>query len=436
MHSLIVCRTLAVLIAAVVSLRQEPAETAIPLDRAEAMFQLAERLSAEDGGQLWATSLYGPMLFVDANSRAVVANQADQENALKQSGKLWIGTLPDNIQPANTSLEWGGVRWTMVLWSALQGSVYDQGKLMMHESFHRLQPRLDFEAASPTNSHLDEEQGRAWMRLEMRALAEAMIREGAERKQAAMDAILFRAMRHSLVGDVAAQQEAALETNEGICEYTGFRLSGLPSPAISQRAAVALERMDKSQSLSRSFAYATGPAYGLLLDEYHPSWRQAAATEKDMAKMLSKALLFVAPDNLESMSQERLTKYQGRFLLADERIRSEQRAAQVKELRARFVENHVLRIVTTSEMHYSFDPNGAQSLDATRIVYTPLRASDNWGTLNAPDGGMIDFDAPMSIVLPIPEGATIDTVGWELNLQQGFRLDAPHDGNWRIVDER
>ncbi len=99
-------------------------------------------------------------------------------------------------------------------------------------------------------------------------------------------------------------------------------------------------------------------------------------------------------------------------------------------------EHRVLRITTTPEMRYSFDPNQAESLDAKRIVYTPLQASDIWGTLNAPDGGMIDFGSPMSITVPVPDGATIDSVGWQLNLAKGFRLDTPKEGNWHIVRDK
>ncbi len=399
------------------------------------MFRLAEHLSNRDGGKLWGIGLYGPMLFVDSASRTLVANQADQEGLLQQSGNLWVGSLPDDVPPANTSLEWAGVRWTMVLWRSLPGSVYDQGKLMMHESLHRLQPQLGFEAASPANAHLDDEPGRVWLRMEMRALAEALIREGAERQHAARDALLFRAMRHLQVGESAAREEAALETNEGICEYTGFHLSGLPSPAIWQRVAVALEQMDSSQNFSRSFAYATGPAYGLLLDEYQPLWRQSVAEEKDMARMLAQCLDVRPSENPESEANEQLKRYHGLVVLDEERASSEQRAARVRALRAQFVEQRVLEITTTPEMRYSFNPNGAESLDATRIVYTPLQVSDIWGTLNAPGGGMIHFKSPMTITLPVPDGATIDSVAWQLELKNGYRLDASPAGNWRIVPE-
>ena len=411
-------------------------DSAIPLDRASAMFDLALRLSNADGGALWKTSLYGPMLFVDARSRTVVANQPDQAGNLKQQGKLWVGTLPADVQPANTSLNWAGVRWTMVLWGALPSSVYGQGRLMMHESLHRLQPQLGLPAASPPNAHLDEENGRAWMRLEMRALAEAMIRLGDERKQAGVDALVFRKMRHTLVGETAAQQEVALETNEGICEYTGLRLSGLPYHAMPQRAAVVLERMENSANFSRSFAYATGPAYGFLLDEYDEDWRQTVAKQKDMAGMFAKAIGYSNPVYLRDDAAKRLEKYQGRFVLAEEQKRSATRVERVKELRAKFVEGRVLRITTGPDMRYSFNPNRAESLDAKKIIYTPLQVSDAWGRLEAPAGGMIDFGPPMAIVLPVPAGATPENVPWILSLENGYRLETPSNGNWKIIKSK
>ena len=71
----------------------------------------------------------------------------------------------------------------------------------------------------------------------------------------------------------AAADEAALETNEGIPEYTGVRL-GLATP--QERIAYAVYDLSffvEAPTFVRSFAYATGPAYGLLLDQADPDWK-------------------------------------------------------------------------------------------------------------------------------------------------------------------
>src|SRR5271168_2909081 len=91
----------------------------IDLTKAAQYFAEAQQLSAADGGWLWGVALYGPMFFVDAETRAVVANQADAEGKLTQRGAVWTGKLPQEIGPANTAIQWAGVHWTMMMWPLL-----------------------------------------------------------------------------------------------------------------------------------------------------------------------------------------------------------------------------------------------------------------------------------------------------------------------------
>ena len=51
----------------------------------------------------------------------------------------------------------------------------------------------------------------------------------------------------------------------------------------------------ESPSFVRSFAYATGPAYGLLLDDSDPGWHRRLATGRRMDLMLATALRLPAP---------------------------------------------------------------------------------------------------------------------------------------------
>ena len=65
---------------------------------------------------MWGTRLYGPMLFVNRRSRALVANQADKQGRLRKAGAVFTGVLPDEKNIANTASEWAGRRWTMIIW--------------------------------------------------------------------------------------------------------------------------------------------------------------------------------------------------------------------------------------------------------------------------------------------------------------------------------
>jgi hypothetical protein len=57
----------------------------------------------------------------------------------------------------------------------------------------------------------------------MRALAEALSHDGDGRRAAIRDALDFRARRRALFPG-AAEEEDALERNEGMAEYTGLVL--------------------------------------------------------------------------------------------------------------------------------------------------------------------------------------------------------------------
>ena len=118
----------------------EASTTIAPAAAMEA-FAEYEEAAVADGGALWGRELLGPMLFADARTRAVVANQPDEQGKLVERNGVFVGTLPLEVGIANTALDWAGVRWTMVMWPLPQER-YSRVTLLMHEAFHRVQPTL------------------------------------------------------------------------------------------------------------------------------------------------------------------------------------------------------------------------------------------------------------------------------------------------------
>lgn len=412
----------------------KPLDPAIPFELAKIYFDQAKSLAAGDDGDLWGTSLHGPMIFVETQSRFAVANQADEQKHLQLVDGLWCGTLPADVQLANTSIEWSGVRWTMVMWNGIPQNRFARGRLLMHESLHRIQPALGFNAASPINAHLDSMVGRIWLRLEMRALAAALVHQDSDRdcRNHIRAAMLFRAIRRAECRGNCASEEDQLEANEGICEYTGFRLCGLPESVLSDRAAVELERSESSPSLTRSFAYTTGPALGLLLDQWEPEWRKSFIAEPILAARLASAVA-LPPERIAREQAMELAKdygWQEIFLVESER--DAKRRARLEQLAAQYEQGRVLEIVTTPNFRFSFDPNAAESLDAQRVVHKPVTASDDWGTLDARQGALIDFQSPMKLILSLPNDATPESLPWKLDLAPGYELDSSDVRVWKI----
>ncbi|HVF40015.1 MAG TPA: hypothetical protein VM939_08940 [Gemmatimonadaceae bacterium] len=402
--------------------------TPIDITMARAYFEELRQLGQSDAGKLWGRAVSGPMIFVHASSRTVVANEADANGLLSAQDGVWVGRLPPDMNAANTGIDFGGKRWSMVMWP-VSDSKYARRRLLMHESFHRIQPALSLSGPDRSNAHLSTANGRIWTRLEWRALTEALLRTGAERKQALIDALVFRARRRTL-SPTAAEDERILELNEGLAEYTGLVLSGLPRGALHDRAAVQLAQYEQQESFVRSFAYASGPAYALLLDAAGIPWRRGIRASSDLSAMTAQAY---GIGRVEASLAEKLTdRYSGARMIADERARDAARVQNEVRLRARFVDGPTLTLPIGNSFSFSFDPNGAVSLPGVGTVYETSRITDEWGILEVTSGGVLLLRKAdgifTGVVVPAPKaGQTTVGEGWLLtpeprwSVQQGVR---------------
>jgi len=421
------------LLAPTPSVAQEPA---IDVEHARAYFREAERLSDTDGGQLWGVELYGPLLFVDPATRTVVANLS--ASRLSETAGVYTGDLPADQNAANTAIQWSGRRWTMLVWP-LPSNRYDRQRLLAHEMFHRVQPDLGLPMSSPPNQHMATLEGRIWTRLEWRALAEALIRTGRDRTAALLDALAFRARRHSLFPN-AAEEERALEINEGLAEYTGFKLSGLPAEVLADRTAVALESRERQTEFARAFAYASGPAYGLLLDESGRSWREELSATSDLATLAAEAYGITPPRGGDA--EIRIASYDGERVIAQETARAQRQAEHLDRLRGRFLGGPVLRLTPGADFRYAFDPNAAVPIPDVGTVYESARVTDAWGVLEVVSGGVLLVGTAAGItgiVVPAPAEAAAPPHsgdGWRLELTPGWRIEpGERAGDWQVARE-
>ena len=394
-------------------------DTAIPLAEARDRFAEARALCAAEGGRTWGVSLCGPMMVVDAKTRTVVANQADGEGRLHERDGVFVGALQAGDNVANTSVRWAGVHWAQILWPLPQDRE-QRAVLLMHESFHRAVALVPIARdANPDCAHLDTIDGRYYLQLEWRALAAALRATSDARRRAAVgDALAFRrARRAAFPGSAGA--EDALERNEGLAEYTGV-VVGVADPALRVEAALRdLSGGVAAHSFVRSFAYATGPALGLLLDRYAPGWRAGIAHAPSLSDALAAASAAPVPD-----ADAAAASYDGGALRAAEQRRAAEREAVIQHDRERLVDGAVvtLRFV---HMKIAFDPRDVQSIGAPGSVYPVLRVVDDWGVLEVAGGALIKADWS-AVVVPGPASTAAGPVagdGWTLTLAPGWRLE-------------
>jgi hypothetical protein len=365
------------------------------------------------------------MLFVDAETRAVVANRGDSKGMLTQKGTLFAGVWPIEMNISNTAIDWAGVKWTMIAWP-LPEDRQDRARLMTHELYHRIQDQLGLPGSNPSNSHLDTREGRIWLQLEWRALERALMERGMGRRQAIRDLYIFRAFRQSLFSQVAAE-EKALEINEGLAEYTGFKLSSSSEAEFALRAGCALRQARFKPTFVRSFAYLSGPAYGALLDQSGMNWRRGLRANDDLGSLILKAYATRQPQVSEQLALTRAANYNGNSLIATETERDNARQALLKKYRTRFLEQPVLILPVTDKMQYSFNPNNLIPFDENGTIYPTLRVSDAWGILEVTDGALMVRDGGRMARVLITRPSNLQErplkdAGWKLQLNEGWEF--------------
>ncbi|OUJ74696.1 hypothetical protein [Hymenobacter crusticola] len=401
---------------------------------AKQAFAELEAASQHDGGKLWGTPLYGPLLLVTADSRRIVANAPDSAGVLHEAAGLYEGELPAAVNVANTAVQWAGRRWAMVQ-LPLPADPSERVSLLAHESFHRLQPQLQLTSPEADNAHLDEAPARAYLQLELAALRRALLAQSRRSTTAHLRAALaFRAYRRSLYPNATAA-ENQLELNEGLAEYTGLVLSERPATEAGAYLRQSLLDFPQTPSFVRSFAYQTVPVYGYLLRKRTPDWNRGISNQTDLTNLFTTSLGVAMPRNLASWTASALSRYGGKAILAQEAEREQQRQQQLTAYRRQFVEEPHL-IIPLRQLNIAFDPRTAQPLAEAGTIYSTLRVTDSWGILTVEEGALLGpKQDQVSVGYPAAmQARSVTGPGYTLQLNEGWQVVKEADsGNYVLL---
>lgn len=351
----------------------------------------------EAGMALWGHTLCAPVVVVDEGGASA----------------LWTSEASPKGAPrtrANTAVEWDGRMWLMLL-HPLPVDPAARRALLFHEAFHVHQRALGLPPNAAVAAHLDATAARESIRLEWNALAQALRSEGDTRRAHLRHALAFRAMR--LQGDpAAAAAEREQMLHEGLAAYTGIVLSGDP-----QRLALDALRAEAAKpGFARTFAYASGPAWGLLLDDVRPGWRTGLDTTTDVPDLAP-----LAPADTPAPAA-----YDGDAIHAEEAAAAAARHAKLERLLAATDPRHALRL-PLAQMQMDFDPGRVTAAPDGATIYEKITLRDAWGSVQV-DGAALRIGGDFTeafVQWPLPDDA--------LQLAFGWRVAVGDDGRPTLV---
>lgn len=430
-------------ILAVLPVAAAAAAPPVPVSAAGAVFARRHALCSADGGHLWGVSLCGPLMLADPETHAAIANVPVPGS--ERAGAYYRFTLPAGTPIANAPFEYDGIHFAQVIWP-LTGSADEQAVTLMHESFHRIQPKLGFVIRGARNSDimisgdpaLDTEAGRIWLRGEIHALRIALTSLGAARKKALADALQMRAYRHAILPSTVAP-EHELDIMEGLAESTGIDV-GLP---VSRRIAYTLHDMafaENARSYAREFWYAIGPAYSELLDVAEPNWRRTVTMKTSIAALAARAYGITVLTPSAPRARALLARYGGAAIERQEAAWEARQVARGVRYRAELVTGPTLCLPLT-RFKIGFNPSNLQRLGRYGSVYHRVMVTAPWGSITVSHGDALiaaDFSA-LTVVAPSSRtGPTLHGSGWTLRLSPATKIvpDPKKRGSYTVVFHR
>ncbi len=383
---------------------------------------------------LWGLDLYGPILFANPQTRELYANMPDSSGLLQQKKSIYTGLLPTNLNISNTSINWSGRSWAMIM-IPLPKDKSDRLDLITHELFHKAQPALGFTMFNPDNNHLDEKNGRIYLQLELEALKKALQSTShTDEIRHLANALLFRKYRRSIYPN-ADSTENRIELNEGMAEYTGFTLSNRIGATATAHFINSINSFLADKTFVRSFPYETLPVYGYLLNKEKPGWNRSVTIRTDLTSLMIGSFGIQLPADLNAGLAAAEKLYNAQAIILEETRREEEAKKTLASYKSKFIDQpHA--VIVFEKMSISFDYRMITPLEDRGSVYPQMRITDKWGVLTVNNGGLLSpswdrvtLSKPQSI-----GSSKITGDGWVLELTSGYSLTKDEsNGNYRLI---
>jgi hypothetical protein len=211
-----------------------------------------------------------------------------------------------------------------------------------------------------------------------------------------------------------------------MAEYTGFKLCGIDKKLLSKVMAKQLERSADKEGLANSFPYLTGPAYGLLFDEFNENWRtdvKEGKTLPDIGSQIINNKISSDTMALKEAVANIIAQYGADSLLKKETLKFEHQGQLVTEYKHKFLEGDML-IIKNNNLQLRFNPQEKLTPVGNGVVYETMRLSGEWGIAEVKNGIYRSNDWQF-FILPAPISnvtGKINEADYDLFLNDGWQV--------------
>lgn len=417
----------------IVSCKHEQNTSWFNAAKAGEYFSIVREICDSDSGRLWGENLFGPVMYVDGRSRTLYANVPDKEGLLRERDGVYSGILPKERIITNNVIEFGGVKYAMVPLPENEDR-YRIVTRTVHSLFHSFQDRHDLKPSTISTRHLNEKNARLYLKLEWKALTNAIKSSGEPRNQAIRDALVFRGARRELF-PTAITDENKFENFEGLTTFTYIKLCTSGPDEIRTRILEYLDRIYQNNSYAFGYGFVNGALYATLLNDKDFDFRQIRTQDFDLGKAVLDAYGVTLPAVCRDVAGSLAFNYDIQAIRAEE----SERDAMINEYTRRIVATYNEKPVVTITMespNFSFEPEDIDYLDTLGTLYQKLRVSDNWGKLAVDKGGALITNDLRTLRVSakdlLIERNHISGDGWHLVLNDGWKSIQTENGSYTI----
>ncbi|HEX2921264.1 MAG TPA: hypothetical protein VHO50_08880 [Bacteroidales bacterium] len=408
--------------------RQNMPESDFTAAKASAYFSKVEEICKLDNGSMWGKNLYGPIMYVETETRRIYANQQDSMGLLKHKDGIYTGLYPNELVIMNSPVVYGGTKYAMVN----MRPDLDEKRVLgwtIHVLYHSFQNLKTDESTFSSLRRMDEYDARLWIKLEWKALRKAVNNNDDERCTI-RDALVFRYTYRELYNAAFTNELNLLETSEGLASFTDHFFTSASPEEMNSRINDLMDWIYNIPSYSAVYGNITGAMYANLLHKAGYDFKNLPEGPVDLGKIVCEVYNINLPEICRDVAGSLALCYDLPQITNEE----QERAIMIKERLHKLTEKYTEKPVVYLELEdpsFDFKPEEIQPLDTLGILYGSIRVSDNWGKLTVDKGGCL-VSGNFGFLRVTAKGFRysknrISGEGWSLFLNQGWELVEVND---------